>query len=314
MRSLSAAALVVVLLAGGCSSSGLITSNVAAFGALTTEAVDGQKVKLATFSKAETERIKAKLARDKVELTYSPGCVAVVHTTVAADDCFVMEISGKPVETAYDAVHVIALGEALAEYAAQLGQLAADSSKDGQAFGTSLTGLATSVGQLDAALAGIANTKPVVAQGQLGALATVAAEVGKLYLRQQRASALRKIIIAAHPFVQEATTLLSRADGALRGYDLSMRFNEMVRAQGALGEAIAANSGIGPKQEAFVRSFEGFRQAAASEDVFLRLGAAHGKLADAARAGASVADMAAYLTELTQAAKAIAQATKVLRP
>jgi hypothetical protein len=314
MRRFAAGALTVILLAG-CSSSKL-TGAVSGYGTAVNVAVKAQQEQLTSFSTQETKRISDDLAARRAELTYSKGCVAVVNTPETVGDCYVVTRDGQRIATPYEASNIVALGAALEEYARQLNRLAADSSKDGEAFVTSMTTLAASIAELSGAVAKSTGTKPAVTEPQLGAVAKVVATVGNVYLQREREAALRRIIIASDPFVQQATTALSKADEVLRGYGLTIALDKLSASEEALAQAIADKASVGivqDRQAAFLRQFDEFKKGAAMQSGFKGLGAAHARLADVARSGASAEDMLAYMRELMAAAKSIAQSVQTLR-
>jgi hypothetical protein len=316
MRALSAAALVVVLLAGGCGSTAKLTGAVTGFGTVTSGAVKVQKTQLQNFAADQTRRMEAQLATDSTLLTYSAGCTILVETLRGAEDCFVTDRFGKPVVTTYDVEHVLALGAALDLYAQELVQLAGDNGKEADAFSASLTSLANAVAALDGAAAKTFKSKPATSPPQLTAVANVVATVGNLYFQHQRTVALRKIIVSSQPIVEGAISTLVEADDALRGYDLATEFAEMVRLRGDLALAIAAKAGpdaIGAKQKSFLAKFERLKGRAAMQSSFSELAKTHENLAIAAASGASVEDILAYMKSLTSAAASVAQSLETLR-
>lgn len=315
MRRLALFAIVLLLL-GGCGSTAKLTGAATGFGAVTSGAVKAQKTQLATFAAGQTKRMEAQLATDATLLTFSPGCTTLVETLKGAEDCFVTDRSGKPVVTAYDVEHVLALGAALDLYAQELVRLAGDSSKDADAFSASLTSLANAVAALDGAAAKTFKSKPTASPPKLTAVANVVATVGNLYFQHQRAAALRKIIISSQPVVKNAIGTLVEADDALRGYDLATEFAEMVRLRGDLALAIASKAGpdaIGAKQRAFLARFDRLKGRATLQSSFAELVDTHERLAIAAASGASAEDMLAYMKSLTSAAASVAQSLETLK-
>lgn len=314
MRALSAAALVVVLLAG-CAS-GKLAGAVPAFGTATSAAVKVQQEQLVAFTNQEAERIKQDLARDRVALGYSDGCGRLTDPRAKAEDCYLVGTTGTAIETPFVASNVVALGNALVAYADALGQLAADSRKDADAFSKSLTDLAASVGGLNGAVSKVTSVSKI-SPAQLGAVASIVGKVGNLYFEHQRATALRRIIVASDPFVQEATAVLAAADEALRRNSTAQAFIRLEVASNALEESIEAGQGaqaLRPKQDAVFTEFAALRQRAAMRNGFVLLGDTHHDLAAVARSGASFEEMAAYAMRLAETAKAIAQSAETLKP
>lgn len=313
MRALTAATLVAILLAG-CTS-GRLTGAVGGFGTATSAAVEAQQDQLAAFSTQDASRIKQELADARVALNFSEGCVQLADPRAPMDQCYLVDASGNAVETPFYAANVVALGDALVGYSAALGQLAADSRKDADAFGKSLTDLANSVGALSGAVSKVTSLSKV-SPAQLGAVASIVGTVGNLYFEHARATALRKIIVASDPFVQEATAVLAAADEALRRNSTAQALLRLEATSEALEQAIAAGQGaqaIRAKQDAVFVEFDALRQRSALRSGFVLLGDAHRELAAAARAGASFKEMVAYATRLAEAARAIAQAAATLK-
>lgn len=314
MRGLTAAALTAVLLAG-CASAKL-AGEVGKFQTVTDEAVKAQSAQIASFAKQNTERVYTRLATQRVELTYTEGCIDVVLDPAALATCHVEDASGERVQLAFEPTGVLALGAALSTYAARLVQLAADSDADVAVFDKSIDALAQSVSQLSGAIAAATESAPAVSATDLNAVADIAAKVGGVYLQYQRERALRDIIIASNPFIVEATRRLADADGVLRGYDVKVALANLERAQQDLRRTIEANGSaadIGPKQKVFLTRFDEFRAAAVARTAFINLGNAHDALATVAASGASMADMRAYMRELMSAAEVIAQSYATLR-
>jgi hypothetical protein len=314
MRGLSVAALLVVLLAG-CTSSKL-SGQASGFGKLTLDAVAAQKLQLSAYAEEEAKDIAAELAEKRVELTYSSACLGLANHTDEPAACVVLTASGDKVPTPFAATNTVELAASLGAYADGLVQLSGDFSKDSTAFSASLALLATRVGGLSGAISSVAQQKLPFSTAQLSAVANIAATVGNLYLESERANALRRIIVAADPFVREATLQLARSDEQLRGIGLARAFEKMRLARVALSKAVAseaASTAVGVKQKEFLKAFDDYKRQAAMKSGFLALGEAHGQLAAIAKSGGSAADMAAYFLKLTTAAKSIAQSVQTLK-
>jgi len=313
MRGLSIAALLVVLLAG-CTSSKL-NSSVSTFGVATGEVVKAQQQSLLAYATSERQRIRAKLAADKVKLILSPGCIALASHPEQVASCFVTTSDSQPIASYADPANVIALGNAMQAYALQLNRLAGDANADAQSFTKSLLALAGSVGSLDGALAGLGNTDRVTTQKHLDAVATIVATAGNLYLSSQWAAMLRRIIIASDEVVQSATYRLAKADETVRGYSNVATLQLLAAAEEDVSVAIDAGATpavIADRQTAFLTLFEQYRVKASVQSGWLSIGVAHGELARMARSGASPSDMLAFTQALMAAARSVGVALQTL--
>lgn len=297
----------------GCASAKL-NGSVTEFSAVTGEAVKMQRQALSSYATTERQRIRAELARERVGLALSTGCIGLESAPQQLDNCYVTRLDGTPIEVYAEPEHVLALGTAMETYALQLNRLAGDAAADSRTFSASLMALATSVGSLDGAIAKI-SSQAAVPQKRLDAVASIAASVGNLVLASQRAEALRRIIIASDDTVQSATSSLAQADEALRGAANIAALQALSRAEAELETAVSSNAAttvIEQKQGAFLKLFDEFRQRAATQSAWTAIGSAHHKLADVARSGASPADILAFTKQLMTAARSIALAAQNL--
>jgi hypothetical protein len=274
------------------------------FGAVTKEAVGQQNDRLAVIASDEAERIRADLAANRRILFLDPACGTAVALPSGAGDpnapaapCGLVLQGGKPIEEAPRFQNILALSAALSDYADALIALTSDATADQQAFATSLSGLATSLGGLDGAIQKATGATPADRSAKFGAVATLLAEAGNLYFAHQRNNALKRIVIAGDPLVQEAVGLLSGVGSGIDLYDRTVLAQHLAaavdRAQSVAADPSQSPDSVRSAQDALFAAVDAYNNYGADRRQFRDIGIAHAKLAEAARRGASFAELKA---------------------
>jgi hypothetical protein len=294
------------------------------FGTLTKAAATAQNARLDALAADETERIHNDLAVRRVDLRFSADCVDLINLPQRLEDvepnvppCRLIEQRGdpnapvKPVETvSYN--HIRALSAALADYSNNLILLAADSTTDRKTFATSVSGLATSLGGLDGALRKATSAEPATSTKTLDGIGALIGKAGGLVLAAERARVLKQIVQQADPLVQEAVAILADVDNRLGVYDMANRARALsaarIEASNLAHDPSASSAQIRAAQDELFAKFTAYSAGAAEQRHYAAIGAAHHKLALAARAGASPAE----LQEAIEAVLDLASATSDL--
>lgn len=307
--------LAAALAMAGCTSPAFRQS-VGQFGTLTKAAVTAQNARLAGIVADDTERIRAQRAAGRVDLQLDPACAA----TLAADPgtpaaiCRLTGPGGAALEEPLSVNNVLALGAALNGYADSLIALAADSTQDQQAFSTSVNGLATSLGKLEGEVRLAAGSTGNV-RAQIGAVASVVAEAGGLYFAARRSLVLRRMVRDADPIVQRAVGLLVGVQDRVALYDRAGLFQQLVTAQrnaSRLANTGASAADLRTAQNQLYVRLQAYNNYGADLARFRAIGAAHAKLAEAARAGASPEQMAAAIEAILDLAATVHDSVETL--
>jgi hypothetical protein len=280
------------------------------YGALTKAAAAQQNARVLALAAEEQERIRAGLAENRVDLRLKADCAARLLTDPAggrdAPACTLVAVGGKEIEKAPAFANILALSGALSSYADNLIALAADSSQEQAALGQAVQALGTSLGNLDGAVRTATGGTPGGSSAKIGAVATLLADAGNLYLAQRRAAALKRIVIAADPIVQEAAGLLSGADDRLQLYYRGELSAALLRAQdnasAVAASPTAATSDVRAAQDALFQALAAYNDQGADTLRYKAIGEAHSRLATAARRGASAAELAAAIEAVVQLA------------
>ena len=281
------------------------------FGAVTKEAVSEQNERLAAIAAAEAERIRADLAANRRQLVLDPACglEVALEEAAPAPECKLL-VSGQPrpspIEQAPRYQNILDLSDALNGYADGLIALAADASADEAAFAKSLSGLATSLGTLDGAIQKATGATAADRSAKYGAVATLVAQAGSLYFAHRRNKALKRIVLAGDPLVQEAVTLLSGVGAGIDLYDRKGLLKKLTAAQDRAQEVAADRSqsvaAVRAAQDDLFAALAAYNSYGADRRRFAEIGVAHAKLADAARSGASLAEMKAAVEAVVKLA------------
>jgi hypothetical protein len=308
---------------GGCSVNPAFRQTVGQFGTVTKEAVGQQNERLAVIASNEAERIRADLAARRAILVLDPQCASVLtmpsgpgDSAAPAAQCKLL-VQGGELEQAPAFEHVLALSAALSGYSDTLIALAADSTADQQAFTSSLSGLALSLGKLDGAIQDATGATPADRSAKYGAVATLLAEAGNLYFDHKRNEALKRIILAGDPLVQEATGLLSGVGAGIDLYDRTALGRALFAAQDAAQETAADPSqsviAVRSAQDKLFAALDAYNDYGADRRQFAEIGAAHARLAEAARRGASAAEIRAAIEAVVKLASTTDATIKALK-
>ena len=234
--------LMLFLAVTGCSTS-RFTQTAGQFGSLTRSAAEQQNARLVAVAGGELERYRQRLAETKAELKFRDCAQTLADappdpTTAVVKPfprCRLMErmSPGEFQELAPDLhfENIAALNSALVDYAGGLVLLAADASKDQQAFAASVSNLASSLGGLDGAIRKVTGASEGNSATQFNAVGTLVAKLGNLYFAAHRQNVLKKMVIEADPLVQRATAILGDADSQLDLYDRLPLYQAVVNAQ-----------------------------------------------------------------------------------
>jgi hypothetical protein len=280
------------------------------YGALTKAAAAQQNARIAAVAAEEEERIRSGLAENRVDLRLKPDCAARLLTDPAgggeAPTCTLVAQGGKEIEQAPGFANILALTGALSDYADNLVALAADSTADQAAFAQAVQSLGTSVGNLDGAVRAATRAPPGQDGAKIGAVAALLADAGNLYFAQRRAAALKRIVIASDPVVQDATRLLSGVDDRLQLYYRSELASVLLSAQAnasaVAGTPSSSTQDVRAAQDALFQALAAYNNQGADTLRYKAIGEAHGKLAAAARRGASPAELRDAISAVVQLA------------
>ena len=216
---------VLTLIAGadllaGCAGARFQTA-AAKFGAETERAMTRQSEQIEDVSALETERLRDTIAANKLLLALSDNCFDLAPDAQGQfKKCTLVE-RGKDntvVPFNYTLPDILALQDALASYGANLALLADAAEGDQVAFSASVDKLGTSIGKLDLAISKAAKAERLVSGEKIGTIAGVIGTLGKLAFKYQRQQALRRIIVANDPLIQEALALLNAAEAEVANY------------------------------------------------------------------------------------------------
>jgi hypothetical protein len=319
LRTILAVAAATALLSGCINTT--YRDSIGQFGTLTKESVAIQDQRLTALTAAESERIHAALAADHVDLRLSSNCALLLlppdpTATTRPAPCTLVDASGKPVEQVPTYANIKALDQALSDYSDNLILLAADTTKDQAAFSESVTGLATSLGNLDGAVRKATGAAPSTSGAKIGAIAAVVAKAGGLFLAAERGRVLKKIIIAGDPLVQEATGILADVDDRLNLYD-SVGLLQAANAAQADASRLAATSAplaeLRAAQDALFARVADFNARSGEQQRYVAIGKAHAKLAEAARTGNTI-DFEAAISAVIELASVTNGAVDALKP
>ena len=301
-RSLVATVAACALLSG-CITPAYRTA-VSNFGTRSEAAMKAQADHLKAIEAAETERIRAKLAADGADLRLH-DCGRPDTQSEGFRTCKLRRFGPGgtlEVEQAFAPANILALEGALAGYGKNLALLAADPAQDQAAFSTAITNLAGSVGKLDGAIAKATEGGRVSSDDKLGKIAGIVAKVGNLIFAYQRQRALKRIVIASNPLVEEAVGLLDDTDTVIQGYDVELA-REKARSAQREASRIVADRPLNPvairkAQDALYEAVDALNAVGTRERQIRELGEVHAALAAAAKPGASRDQLAAALKRL----------------
>ncbi len=306
----------LLLAFSGCSTS-RFTQTAGQFGALTQTAAEEQNKRLGAVAADEIERYRQSLAENKTDLKMRDCSATLADPAVAPikliPRCRLTErvSQGEYRELAPDVrfENITALNSALADYANGLALLAADASEDQQTFTASVSNLASSLGGLDGAIRKVTGASEGDSAAKFSAVGTLVAKLGNIYFASRRQSVLKLMIIEADPLVQRSTAILGDADSQLDLYDRLPLYEAVVKAQQNADETRAGSdiNAIRSAQDRLFTAVERFNAYQIDRSRFAAIGAAHTKLVDAAKAGATVKDLHAAIVAIVDLASTLGE-------
>lgn len=281
---------IALLLAGtallaGCVGSQFQTAT-AKFGAETETTMTAQSEQIAAVSAMETKRRREEIVSNKTMLSLHDDCFNDPEISGAYKPCTIVALpgSGEIVEFHYELPAIVGLQRALSSYGKNLALLADDADADQAAFSASIDKLGASIGKLDAAISKTAGSDRVATDDKVGTIASIIGSLGQLAFKYQRQHALRRIIIANDPLIQEALAQLEKADLEANRFK---RVAAQEIARDAAMKAKLANSDDQrrTRNEELYRVVDLLNDVQASSAKLKKLAAIHGALADLARSG-----------------------------
>lgn len=316
MRTLAGMAALAVIFASGCAGEKLTTA-VVAFDTTVQGATTQHKLQLDRVLALREAEIKKDLASTRTPIAFSPDeCEDLLksYTPENKKACVIVKPgpSGDPIpidENPLDVAKLKKLATLLAGYASALAALTGDVTADQEEFRKSVSGVATSVAQLQGQITDLGVGVSAGAEN-LGPIAEIIGELGSLYFEYQRSAALRRIIEQTDPFVQNSVKILAPSSDASRFIILARTsYDEMVEAKGdAVAKSNAPSSTLGAIKAAHKKLFlthATFVAAASNRSAFEKIGEAHAQLAKVAKDGLSAEDMTQIMTRLLEAAERI---------
>jgi hypothetical protein len=143
------------------------------------------------------------------------------------------------------------------------------------------------------------------------------AEGGNLYFAHRRNSALKRIILAGDPLVQEATGLLSGVGAGIDLYDRTALGRALFAAQDRAQEVAADPSqsaiAVRAAQDKLFAALDAYNNYGADRRQFAEIGVAHARLAEAARRGASLAELRTAIEAIVKLASTTDATIKALK-
>jgi hypothetical protein len=254
------------------------------FGLETEATMNGQSEQIEQVSALETRRLRDNIAAEKTLLGLHEDCQ---ENTPDAEGRFkpcklvAVEKNDEVVVFSYELPAILTLQDALATYGANLAELADDAEEDQAAFSASVDKLGASIGKLDAAISEAAKTDRIDSQAKIGTIASVIAGLGNLVFRFQRRHALRRIIVANDPLIQEALAVLQLADADATAYKrlAALRIAQDARVKASL----AGDAERAARNEELFKAVERLNAFESNKIRLEKLAAIHGALADMAR-------------------------------
>lgn len=172
-----------------------------------------------------------------------------------------------------------------------------------------MSNLASSLGGLDGAIRKVTGTSEGDSAAKFNAVGTLVAKLGNLYFASRRQSILKKMIIEADPLVQRSAAILGDADSQLDLYDRLPLYEAIVTAQKNADEARAGSDVIEIRsaQHKLFAAVERFNAYQIDRSRFAAIGAAHAKLVEAAKAGATIKELHEAIVAVVDLASTIGE-------
>jgi hypothetical protein len=287
------------------------------FGELTAVTTADQTARLNAIVAAEEDRYRQSLADERASLRLM-DCAALLagpDEGMPAPNCRLVRLGAdgkvQDLPPKVELSSILALSDALNGYAQGLVVLASDTSADNQRFADSVGALATSLGGLDGAIRKVRGKAPAASDAKLSAVAGVVAQLGNLYLNGKRAAAIKRIILAGDPLVQEAVRLLAASDDQVALYEGAGLYDALRQAQQNAEAALATGDPVTIRaaQDRLFDALAAYRGSALDIRRFQAVGSAHARLVEAARQGASLKELQAALESLLALASAVQETT-----
>jgi hypothetical protein len=243
-----------------------------------------QSDQIAAVSAMETKRRREDIVSNRTALGLHDDCFKDPEISGVYKPCTIVALpgSGDEVEFHYDLPAIVQLQRALSSYGKTLALLAADADADQVAFSASIDKLGTSIGKLDAAISKTAGNNRVVTGDKIGTVASVIGSLGQLAFKYQRQHALRRIIIANDPLIQEALTVLEEADVEANRYK-RVAAQEIARSAAMKAKLVTSEDQRQTRNEELYRAVDLLNDIQANSSKLKKLAAIHGALADLAR-------------------------------
>lgn len=310
----------LLLATSGCSTT-RFTQTAGQFGALTRSAAEQQNEGLGAVAADEIERYRQSLAETKTELRFRDCARTLADVPPDPESALVKPFprcrltervsQGEFRELAPDVrfENITTLNSALVDYASGLVLLAADASEDQQTFTASVSNLASSIGGLDGAIRKVTGSSEEDSAAKLNAVGTLVAKLGNLYFAARRQSVLKHMIIEADPLVQRSAAILGDADSQLDLYDRLPLYEAVVKAQQNADEVRAGGdvTAIRSAQDKLFTAVERFNAYQIDRSRFAAIGAAHAKLVEAAKAGATIKELHEAIVAIVDLASTIGE-------
>lgn len=315
----------LIFTASGCTTS-RFTQAAGELGSLTKSAAEQQNQRLSAVAADEKERYHQSLADTKANLKITDCAQTLAGDTPDTSEprakpfkrCRIVERRGPSdfaelvPDTRFE--NISALNAALVGYAEGLVQLAADASKDSQTFTGSVNKLASSLAGLEGAVRKVSGTEDSGAAAKLTAIGSLVAKAGNMYFAARRQAVLKQLIIEGDPLVQRAVAILGDADSQLDLYDRVPLYSSVIDAQRMADEALAAGNppAIRATQDKLFSAVEKFNGYRVDRSRFAAISAAHSKLVEAARSGATVAELQQAIIAVLDVASTVGETRKAL--
>lgn len=281
---------IALLLAGtallsGCAGSRFQTAT-AKFGAETEKIMTAQSDQIAVVSAMETKRMREEIVSNKTTLSLHNDCLNDPEISGVHKPCAIVALpgSGDVVDFHYDLPAIVGLQRALSSYGKNLALLANYAEADQAAFSASIDKLGASIGKLDAAISKTAGSDRITTDDKVGTIASIIGSLGQLAFKYQRQHALRRIIIANDPLIQEALAVLEKADVKTNDYTRSAA-REIASAAATKAKLATSDGERQTRNEELYRAIDLLNDIQANSAKLKQLAAIHGALADLARRG-----------------------------
>lgn len=279
---------IALLLAGtallaGCAGSRFQTAT-AKFGAEIEKTMTAQSDQITTVSAMETKRRREEIVSNRTTLSLHDDCFNDPEISGVYKPCTIVALpgSGEEVEFHYDLPAIVGLQRALSSYGKKLALLADDAEADQAAFSASIDKLGTSIGKLDAAISKTAGSDRVATDDRLSNVARIIGSLGQLAFEYQRQHALRRIISANDPLIQEALAVLEKADVEANRYK-RVAAQEIARSAAMKAKFSTSEDERRTRNEELYRAVDLLNDIQANSSKLKKLAAIHGALAGVAR-------------------------------